>query len=149
VAKGKYRDGRRNNRPPVEHRFKPGQSGNKKGRPANKGLPSVTELITRLLREKHPIVVRGRQKMVRLEEMIFMRIFERAYKGDLKAIMLTLDLIENSHIAEMKRSRKAVSSHYPSTKDITNMSLEELEKEYRRLVNPDRDSENDDDPWLK
>jgi len=127
----KYNDGRRNNRPPVKNQFKLGQSGNKKGRPAKPRI-SAKQMVGRLLSEKHPIVVRGRQKMVPLVEMILMKIFDLALKGNPRAIMWAMELIEQAEIIETERIRQPPDmSNFK--KKIENMSLEELDKEYRRL----------------
>ena len=132
MAKGKRLDGRRNNRPPVKNQFKPGQSGNKRGRPAGKTRMSANEMIGRLLREKHPIVVRGRQKMVPLVEMIIMKIFDLALKGNPKAIMWAMELIEDAEIVETDRIKRPDMTEFK--KALENMTLEELDAEYRRSM---------------
>jgi Family of unknown function (DUF5681) len=134
MAKIECRDGRRNNRAPVNHQFKPGQSGNKRGRPSNRTRVSANETIGRLLGEKHPIVLRGRKKIVSVKEMIFMRIFELACKGDPKAIMLAMDLIERAEFVESECVKQAASIPRYRIDELNNMSVQELEAEYRRLM---------------
>jgi Family of unknown function (DUF5681) len=133
MAKGKYRDGRRGNRPPVKNQFKPGQSGNGKGRPPGKSLISANEIVGRLLREKHPIVLRGRQKMVSFVEIIFMRIFEQACNGNTRALMWAMELIEQIELVETKRIMQPPDMT-DLKKKIENMSVEELNAEYRKIM---------------
>jgi hypothetical protein len=137
MAKGKYRDGRRNNRPPPKNQFKPGQSGNNKGRPTKPRI-SAKQMVGRLLSEKHPIVVRGRQKMVPLVEMILMKIFDLALKGNPRAIMWAMELIEQAEIIETERIRQPPNIT-DFKKKLENMTLEELDAEYRQLVEEDSD----------
>ena len=82
-------------RPPLRGRFKPGQSGNPRGRP--KKTRSVPELIADALDRKIWITVEGRRKRVSVESGIILQISHRALKGDLKAAQLLLRL---KHAAE-------------------------------------------------
>ena len=126
----KYRDGRRNNRPPVKNQFKPGKSGNGKGRPSRKTTISANEIVGRLLRAKHPIVLRGRQQLVPFVEIVFMRIFELALKGNDKCLMWTMDLIDKSEIVETDRIKQPDMTEF--RKKLENMTEQELEAELRR-----------------
>jgi hypothetical protein len=134
MGKVKLRDGRRNNRPPVNNQFKPGQSGNKKGRPSNKTRRSVNEIVGRLLREKHSIVLRGRQRIISFQEMMITKIFEQAYKGNSKSLMWVMELIERVEFAESERTKHAARISPHRMEELKNMSVEQLEAEYRRLV---------------
>jgi uncharacterized protein DUF5681 len=145
MAKIKCRDGRRNNRPPVDNQFKPGQSGNKKGRPSNKTRRSVNEIVGRLLQEKHSIVSGGRQRIVSFQEVMITKIFEQAYKGNSKSLTWVIELIERVEFAESERTKHAARISPHRMAELKNMSVEELEAEYRRLVDAeslqgDRDS---------
>lgn len=131
MAKRKCRDGRRNNRPPVKNQFKPGQSGNNKGRPTKPRI-SAKQIAGRLLSEKHPIVVHGRRKTVPLVEMIIMKIFDLALKGDPKAIMRAMEFVEDAETVETDRIKRPDMTEFK--KKLENMTLEELDAEYRRTM---------------
>ena len=60
-------------RPPKEHQFKPGQSGNKRGRP--KGRLNMATIVERVARERH-----GQYDTISL---LLKRLQARALKGEL------------------------------------------------------------------
>jgi hypothetical protein len=71
-------------KPPREYQFKPGKSGNPRGRP-----PGTKDFRTLLQRELDRAVnasVNGRVTKVSKREAIAMRLVEKALKGDHKAI---------------------------------------------------------------
>jgi len=70
-------------RPPKSTQFKPGRSGNPKGRP--KGARSLKNDLTRLLGKRIRIREDGEQRYVTGQELMLLKLFERAAKGDLKA----------------------------------------------------------------
>jgi hypothetical protein len=77
-------------RPPLHSRFKPGQSGNARGRPRRKrGMP---ELLDEVLSEKMWVTVKSRRKRVSVQVGILYRLREQALKGDHKAIRTLLQL---------------------------------------------------------
>ena len=76
-------------KPPVETRFRPGQSGNPRGRP-RKQL-SVFDVIDKLLREKVPVKIGGDVKMMTRQNIALRAVSNRAMNGDLKAFQFLLD----------------------------------------------------------
>lgn len=70
-------------RPPRQHQFKPGQSGNPKGRP--KGARSEKDIINGLLSRKISIQERGLTRQITVMEGTYRAITQNALKGDLKA----------------------------------------------------------------
>ena len=78
------------NFPPRDTRFKPGQSGNLKGRP--KGSISFQTLIERELRKTIIITENGRHKRLTKKEVIVRRLAHDGIKGDYKAIVLMMKL---------------------------------------------------------
>lgn len=82
-------------RPPLETRFKPGRSGNAKGRPPKrKNLRTVIEEAFGAL-----VIVRvgeKTRKMTRLEALVW-RTVERALKGDDKATVTALKMAQELH----------------------------------------------------
>ena len=77
-------------RPPVHTRFKPGMSGNPKGR--RKGARGLNTLARELLTEKVPVrTASGEKKMHRIEAVLH-KTFELALKGNPRALSQVLSL---------------------------------------------------------
>jgi Family of unknown function (DUF5681) len=76
--------------PPVNTRFKKGQSGNPKGRP--KGSFNLSRLFIKTLREKVIINENGKRKKVTKLEAALKQLVNKAASGDLRAI---------NHLAEL------------------------------------------------
>jgi hypothetical protein len=70
-------------KPPREHRFQPGKSGNPKGRP--KGAKNTATLLRELLDRKVEMRSGGILRRVSLREAMLTRFAEAALKGDTKA----------------------------------------------------------------
>ena len=70
--------------PPKHTRFKPGQSGNPKGRP--RGARGFEATLKRELDRKIAVAVNGRSTKISRAEAMMKRVVEQALKGDLKAI---------------------------------------------------------------
>ena len=81
-------------RPPIEHRFKPGRSGNPKGRP--KKRPSVPDLITKVfIDEKFTARINGKEERINGLEAALKALLARVVKGDVKAIKLVLGSVRD------------------------------------------------------
>lgn len=78
-------------RPPLSGRFKPGQSGNPKGRP--KGSRNLKTDLTSMMKRRVQIREDGQQRMVSRQELVLLRLFERAAKGDTKACTQLFSMI--------------------------------------------------------
>jgi hypothetical protein len=70
-------------RPPRAHQFKPGQSGNPKGRP--KGRKNEATMLDELLFQRIPVRQGGRELRMTVVEAMFRRLVEDALKGNIKA----------------------------------------------------------------
>jgi hypothetical protein len=75
-------------RPPVSTRFRPGQSGNPKGRP--KGTKNMISLARQALNKKIDIKESGRTKRITVLEAIVMTTIHRALKGDPKILPIII-----------------------------------------------------------
>jgi hypothetical protein len=76
-------------KPPREHRFKPGQSGNPKGRP--KGAKSEATILNELLRRKIAVREDGRSRKITVLEAILLRFTEDSLKGNTKSAQFLLN----------------------------------------------------------
>lgn len=81
-------------RPPKHTQFRPGQSGNPKGRP--KRDKSLTSLLAAILSETMSIVENGKERRVSRLEALARTIAARAIKGDVKAMGTLLSLVSPS-----------------------------------------------------
>lgn len=80
-------------KPPKETRFKPGRSGNPKGR--KKKTESVAGQVTRILAKRITVTEGGTAKRVTLQEVMLTTLANKAAKGDLKALAFILDLAKS------------------------------------------------------
>ncbi len=80
-------------RPPKASRWKPGQSGNRKGRP--KGSRNFKTDLAELLSSLVNVTEAGRQRKVTVQKATLMRLGEKALKGDSRAIEKLLELALN------------------------------------------------------
>jgi hypothetical protein len=85
-------------KPPKEHRFKPGQSGNRKGRP--KGTKNTGTLLRELLDRKVEVRSDGARRRISVREAILTRFAQAALNGDTKSAAFLLqryDMLEEIH----------------------------------------------------
>lgn len=70
-------------KPPKAHRFKPGQSGNPKGR--KKGVKNHATIVKDLMQRTVPVPMRGKIRKISLREAIYLRIADDSLKGNIKS----------------------------------------------------------------
>lgn len=81
-------------RPPKHTQFKPGQSGNPRGRsPQSRNLGTI---VRQVLDEQIPIRKGGRVRPMPTIEALFRSLLARAFKGDLKALTALVVMIKQS-----------------------------------------------------
>ena len=83
-------------RPPEHSRFKPGVSGNPKGRPKQKGLDPAH--ILDVLNEPVPIKQKGRLRKMPAFEASIRKLLARAVKGDLNSALTFIQLCEKHKV---------------------------------------------------
>lgn len=76
-------------KPPLETRFKPGQSGNKKGRP--KKNCDFGSLFADGLEQKVSVIEQGRSRRITKRKLMVMATITAAMKGDLKAFKFIIE----------------------------------------------------------
>jgi len=77
-------------RPPKHTRFKPGQSGNPKGRP--KAQPTVAGDVAAVLKRKVAMKQNGRIVEVSMQQAILTSLAAKAAQGDTRATALLLNI---------------------------------------------------------
>ena len=78
-------------RPPVQHRFQKGQSGNPKGRA--KGTPTFLQVVEREAAKLVNVKIGEVVERVSKREAITRRLFDKALQGDMPALRLTVGLL--------------------------------------------------------
>ena len=76
-------------RPPIEHQFKPGESGNRRGRP--KGSKNEATLINELLNRKIEIFEKGKRRRISILEGILRKFVQDALQGNPRAATFLLN----------------------------------------------------------
>lgn len=76
-------------RPPPQYQFKPGQSGNLKGRP--KGSKNESTILRDLLERKIDSRTNGRVRKISVMEGIHLKMVEKALLGDTKTAAFLLN----------------------------------------------------------
>jgi hypothetical protein len=77
-------------RPPKHTRFKPGQSGNPKGRP--KGARSLSTIVRELMSERVAVRTPSGEKKIHRIDALMRKLFELAAKGNGRALAQLLSL---------------------------------------------------------
>jgi hypothetical protein len=84
-------------KPPKEHRFKKGQSGNPSGRP--KGRLNMATVIERELHEKVVVNENGERKTITKLEAAMKQVANKAASGDLRAFQQVTGLARYAQAA--------------------------------------------------
>jgi hypothetical protein len=82
------------NSPPVDHQFKPGQSGNPRGRP--RGSRNVKTIVQEFARERHKVKEGGRRRSVTTLELLLRLLVGMSLNGDVRASKL-LDRLRDQY----------------------------------------------------
>ncbi len=94
-------------RPPTHGQFRPGQSGNPRGRP--KGAMSLTSLITKVMNEKVVVHEGGRRRKITKAEAIAKQLVNKAASGDLRAMQM-LQTIERLQLMAAQAAERSATS---------------------------------------
>jgi Family of unknown function (DUF5681) len=106
-------------KPPIEHRFKPGISGNPRGRP--KGSLNVGTVLERTLLEMVVINEGGQRRTISKLEAAVKQLTNKAASGDLSAVKLLLALIRSAEEREAQQTPAASALGETDTKVMQGM----------------------------
>lgn len=87
-------------RPPQHSRFKPGQSGNPRGRP--KGRQNLKTVLENILDQKVTVTENGRPKVMRKRELMLVSHVNKAVKGDVRALNSIIALMARTGLADVE-----------------------------------------------
>lgn len=100
-------------KPPKQHRFKKGRSGNPKGRPRRE--KTFDSLLNRILDEKVAVTENGRHRKISKRQAIFKHLANRAAQGDEKAFLEVVRSVEASYSYNQKlETKEPPLPRYPS-----------------------------------
>jgi hypothetical protein len=94
-------------RPPKQHRFKKGQSGNPKGRP--RVQKSFLALVADALDERVVVQEAGQRKMIKKFEAAAKQFANKVASGDYRALKLLLELTASPQWKEATPDQRCVS----------------------------------------
>jgi uncharacterized protein DUF5681 len=111
-------------RPPVHTRFKPGQSGNPKGRP--RGSINLQTLLMKLALKKAAITENGRPRKISKLEVAYTQMVNKAAAGDIKSLLALVKLLE-PRAPKTKKEIDQEEQQRMVAKKLTELSDEEME----------------------
>ena len=143
-----------NYRKPPEHtRFKKGQSGNPRGRPA-KNLPA---LLAAALNEKVTVTENGKRRLVTKREAVIAQLVNKSASAELRATKMLIDMLRDIE-KRAEPAAAAKSPFSPTDREVVQQLIARLRRnmcqgcpwaaQHGGLVRgPDgRDAENPPDP---
>lgn len=93
-------------RPPKKNRFKPGQSGNARGRPRRK--PTFKEDFNAELREPLLVHENGRERRLTKQRGLIKALMTLAIKGNVRAINAVLASTRSFELGQLDKSEDAI-----------------------------------------
>ena len=123
-------------RPPTHTRFKPGESGNSKGRsPQSRNFKTI---VKQVLSEQVKVRARGRPRRMGRIEYLFRTTFDRAAQGDPKAVHSLFTMIKLSgYGAEVAES---------DTEFLKGIDHDAVLAEFLRHIEPDAPASSESSP---
>jgi hypothetical protein len=96
-------------KPPKKHRFKPGESGNPKGRP--RGARGINAELRRELDELVEITENGKSKRIPKRRVVLKSLIAKAAKGDVRAAHLVVQyMIQLEGLEDQRKSPDKLSA---------------------------------------
>jgi hypothetical protein len=120
-------------KPPKHTRFKPGRSGNPRGR--QKGAPNLATALARTLNEPVVITEHGRKKTITKFEAALKQLVNKAASGEARAIAQLLALVQ---VVE-----RQVDAHDPVAQSLPEADQQVMTRMLRRLTRQAQQGEPD------
>lgn len=137
---GDYKVGK--GRPPQSTRWKPGQSGNPKGRP--KGSRPVGAVLQDIIQQKVSVTESGKTRRFSTLEVIIRQLANDAMRSDSRAIKLLLSLLDR--YGESPAAKVALGEMLAEDREILTQYLREPDSPIPdRLPKPDEEDRDDND----
>lgn len=115
-------------RPPRQHRFTKGHSGNPKGRPKTAKKTKATKWRDMILEESQRTVQTSDGEVLTVKQALIRAIIQRAIKGSPQAMRPVLAMFSELDLEEDRYVEP------PSDKDLANMTPEMAQKAYFRMI---------------
>lgn len=112
-------------KPPKKHQFKPGQSGNPKGRPS--GVKNLATDLEEELSEKLLVTEGGKQQAVTKQRAMLKALVAKALKGDVRAAGTLLNLIPS--VEEAQKAATETVSLSKADQEVLDAFRQKLAKE--------------------
>lgn len=106
-------------KPPSKTQFKPGKSGNKKGRP--KGSKNLSAVMEKELNDRVPITENGREKRLSKLEVAVKQLVNKAAGGDGKSLQTIINFVAGKEAGPAAEDSLAVfdtANHHLVMRDI-------------------------------
>jgi hypothetical protein len=108
-------------RPPKATQFKPGQSGNPKGRP--KGRRSIGAVLRDVIEQRIAVTENGKTRRIPALEVMLRRLANDAMRNDPRALKLLLSLVDR--YAESPEGQTPLEEVLREDKEILSQFLQE------------------------
>ena len=102
-------------RPPASGRFKPGTSGNPKGRP--KGTRNFVTLLQQELQQTITVNENGKKKKITRQQAMVKRVVTNALNGDARAILLLIDILKRTGQFDAQSAEDLLPDDYEAILD--------------------------------
>jgi hypothetical protein len=79
-------------RPPKEHQFSEGQSGNPRGRP--KGTRNLRSDLAQLMKKSVVVRENGKPRRISGQQAMLLSLYDKALRGDLKAATSLIGMVQ-------------------------------------------------------
>ena len=122
-------------KPPQDTRFKPGQSGNPKGKP--KGAKNLATIVDNAINEKVVVIENGRRRKRSKMEVAITQLTNKAATGDQKALTLLLPLVQ---IIEGRAEADAAST--PINTDVDDQVMVHIMERVRQSDLQERENQH-------
>jgi uncharacterized protein DUF5681 len=110
-------------KPPVHTRFKKGQSGNPRGRPA-KNLPA---LLAAALNEKMTVTENGKRRQITKREAVIAQLVNKSASAELRATKMLIDMLRDIE-KKAEPTAAAKSPFNPTDKEVVQQLIARLRR---------------------